>query len=102
MANVEKIIETVLYDKLSRELYEPIKCKQLTAEIVDDVKLKVKSLNLTRYKIVVVAQIGSMDGQCVRIASRCVWADKTDNFASAKFQNNNLFAVATVYGLYHE
>ncbi len=102
VANVEKVIEAVLRERLSNELYEPIRCKLLITEIVDEIKAKVKSLDFSRYKIVVVAQIGSMDRQCLRIASRCVWADKTDNFASASFQNHLLFAVATVYAIYHE
>ena len=99
---IKEIIQDILNEKLSRVTYEPIMCKKLIAEIVEEIKEKVKLLNLSRFKIVTTAQIGSMGGQCVNIASRCVWADKTDNFASASFQSNQLFAVATVYGLYHE
>eukprot|EP00794_Sanderia_malayensis_P007917 gene7917-8772_t len=102
VAKVKQIMEAVLEERLLSELYEPIKCRRFITEIVDDVKARVKSLDFSRYKIVVVANIGSVHGQCVNVASRCVWADKTDNFASVSFHNNSLFAVATVFAIYHE
>ena len=102
VAQVEKVTEHVVKEKLSHELYDPIRSKLLVAEIVNDIRDQVKALEFDRYKIVVFAQIGSVDRQCLKIASRCVWAEKTDNYATVSFQNCHLFAVVTVFGIYHE
>jgi hypothetical protein len=40
-----------------------------------------------RYKFVVQVSITSTTGQGVRVASRCLWDPKKDNFATAVFKN---------------
>ena len=44
-------------------------------------------LDLPRYKIVVQVTIGERKHQAIQVASRCLWDSKTDNYASASFQN---------------
>ena len=102
VTEVEALTMKVLTEKLSRIQYEPTRSNKLICEIANEIRDKLKKMKMRRYKYVVVVQLGSMDGQEVSIASRCVWADKTDNFATASFQNSYLFGVATVYGLYYE
>ena len=46
--------------------------------------------------------IGSVEGQGIRVASRCLWDHETDSYASATFKNATLFAIATVFGIYYE
>ena len=41
-------------------------------------------------------------GQGIFAASRCLWDEKTDNYVSASYYNNSLFAVATVFACYYE
>ena len=55
-----------------------------------------------RYKIVVVVQIGQNTNQGVRVASRCLWDDKRDTFASASFSNKHMWAVGEVYAVLME
>ena len=49
--------------------------------------LYAESLNKTRYKVVVQTTLGQMKDQSVRIASRCLWGEETDNYASASFKS---------------
>lgn len=43
-----------------------------------------------------------LQGQGIFSASRCLWDEKTDNYVSASYYNNSLFAVATVFACYYE
>ena len=76
--------------------------KTLAETIVDQIKMSVKALNIPSYKIVVQAVIGEISGQGVRIASKCLWDDVNDNFASYTYQNNSLFCTGIVFGAYYE
>lgn len=99
---VQEVTQEILDNRLSGMKYEPKMSRKLVCELANEIRMRITSLNLKRYKVVVLVQLGSKNGQHVFMASRCVWADKTDNFASASFQNSHLFGVATVYGLYQE
>jgi len=46
--------------------------------------------------------VGEIANQGVRVASRCVMDQSTDNFASGSYKNASLFGVATVYAFYYE
>ena len=99
---VQEVVQQVLDKKLTGIMYDPTASRELVCDLANEIRDMVKTLNLKRYKVVVYVQLGSKNGQHVLMASRCVWAEKTDNFASASFQNSHLFAIATVYGLYQE
>lgn len=99
---VQEVTNELLRRKLSGETYDAATSRALACNLADEIRERVTRMNFKRYKIVVLVQLGSKNGQHVVMASRCVWAEKTDNFASASFQNSRMFAVATVYGLYQE
>ena len=46
--------------------------------------------------------MGEKQKQSVRIASRCLWDDKRDTWASASFHNKNIFVVGEVYAVLKE
>ena len=100
---VEKVAETVLVDRLKNLKYEPSKCKILSQELAATIMERLKSLHLRRYKLVAVVSIGSLkERPGMQFGSRCLWNQETDSFASIKFTNESLFAVAMIYGLYYE
>ena len=72
------------------------------AGMVEQIKAKVKELNIPRYKIVVQVTLGENKGQGVRVASRCLWDHKTDNYATLTYKNERYFACAVVFGAYTE
>ena len=63
---------------------------------------KVKLLGYDRYKLVIQVTLGQKLGQAMRIVSRCLWDTSSDAFASEYFENETLYCVCQVYGLYFE
>ncbi|KAJ7378833.1 hypothetical protein OS493_020431 [Desmophyllum pertusum] len=101
-AAAKRIAEEVLNKRLADVSYDPKVCRDLTLQISDEVKTQVKLLGFDRYKIVCVTHIGPKMGQAIRIGSMCCWDEKADNFAECSFINHSLFAVALIFGVYHE
>ena len=70
--------------------------------IADDIKIRVKALGFSRFKIVAHVVIGENTGQGLEVASRGVWDTDTDRMIPVTYQKRNLFALATVFGMYFE
>eukprot|EP00698_Gefionella_okellyi_P008785 TRINITY_DN2198_c0_g1_i1.p1 TRINITY_DN2198_c0_g1~~TRINITY_DN2198_c0_g1_i1.p1 ORF type:complete len:164 (+),score=30.61 TRINITY_DN2198_c0_g1_i1:41-493(+) len=92
--NTEKQYE---YDQYSAD-----RGQEMAKEICQEVQEKVKKLGFDRYKFVVQATIGEVKGQAVRVASRCLWDDKNDNFASEEFRTPHMYGIVIVFGMYFE
>ena len=86
-APVKRVIDAVLQERLTGKEYDEADAKEWSIEISEDVKARVKELAYKRYKIIVQVTIGELRDQGVRVASRCLWATPTDNYASSSFQN---------------
>ena len=99
---VQSIIRDVLKKHLLNVDYHSDKCAGLSKLISDEIKQRVKNLNLDRFKIIALVYLGANTSQSLNIGSRCVWNTQFDNFASSTFQGNSLFAVAAVYAVYFE
>ena len=67
--------------------YNHKESEKLAIEISNKVRDNVKDLNIPSYKIVVQTVIGEIGGQGIRIASKSLWDDKNDNWASYTFSN---------------
>ncbi len=99
----EKVAEGVLRERLEHVTYDPVVCKQLSQELAAIIMERVKALHFQRYKMIAVVSIGSLkERPGLQFGSRCLWNQNTDSFASVRFTNRSLFAVAMVYGLYYE
>ncbi len=101
-SKVKCCIEEVVIRNVKDREYEHATAKSLVETIVEQIKISVKGLNIPSYKIVVQAVIGEIGGQGVRIASKCLWDDANDNFASFTYSNNSLFCTGIVFGAYYE
>jgi hypothetical protein len=99
---VQTMLKQVLKDKMEKQKYDPVKGAQIAKQLADDLRERVKMLGYERYKLVVQVTIGQKTGQAMRIVSRCLWDTTTDNFASEYFENESLYCVCQVYGLYYE
>ncbi|EDO46891.1 predicted protein [Nematostella vectensis] len=99
---VSDIINKVLSERLGQVKYSAERSRVLSVPLAEEIKSHVKRLGYQRYKIICVVHIGSLDGQDVRVASRCLWDENQDRAASGSFCNESLFASATVFGVYHE
>ncbi|XP_065644302.1 dynein light chain Tctex-type protein 2B isoform X2 [Hydra vulgaris] len=99
--NVKVIIQEVLSDKLSNKQYCSENNTELTRDISETIKTKLKTLDYDRYKFVVQTVIGEQRGEGVKVAARCLWDSDTDNYAQAVFTNESLFFVSVAYGIYY-
>ena len=100
---VEKLISNVLSTSLEKVMYDPAHCKQLCQELATQMTERLKELHWRRYKYVALVSIGS-HGQkpSMNVGSRCLWNLSTDSYATTRFTNGSIYAVAMVYGLYFE
>ena len=97
---MKEIIGSVLRDKLTGVVYHGDNTSLWCREISDEIKQKLKTLGLERYKFVVQVVIGEQKGEGVRMGCRCFWDPKTDNYAEEGFTNESIFAVAAAFGVY--
>ena len=86
--------------------YSPVYGKEISKGLAEEIKKDIQtSFELKRYKLICVVNIGEMKPSSVgsaRFGSRCLWNTMFDNFASSFYQNSQLFAVATLYAVYHD
>jgi hypothetical protein len=72
-------------------------------KICDEVKAKLKDpqTNLKRFKFIVHCIIGEKKGQGIKFGSKCFWDVNNDAMVSANYENDNLFAILTAFGVYY-
>lgn len=59
-------------------------------------------LSTNRFKLITEVMIGEKKQQGIVTASRFLWDETRDNYASVKYENQSLFAVAVIYALNFE
>jgi hypothetical protein len=101
-AKVRAVISDVCTEKLTGLSYDHTQAQNLALELSNMVKLRCRTLNMPRYKLAVQTVVGELGGQGIRIASKALWNDQMDNWASFTFQSQNLFATVMVFGCYFE
>ncbi|KAK2172633.1 hypothetical protein NP493_944g00009 [Ridgeia piscesae] len=99
---VQKAINSVLKSFLDGEEYDAKRSRQMTQNIADMIRSRVKDMGFPRYKIVTNVVITPGSGQSMQYNSRCLWDVSTDSFASATYKNSSLYAVVTVHAVYFE
>jgi hypothetical protein len=102
VTQVQVIIDEELNKKLTGRMYNSDECKELTQDLSDLIKKRVKELGFRRYKILCCVVIGQNVDQGADGTSRCLWDASVDTVATAKFKNSSLFAFANVFGVYFE
>ena len=114
-SRAEKLMRAVLEEKmkgcdardeqgrLSWE-YEMDECADIATDISQACHDQVKPMmgEAPRYKLIFQAAVGENHGQCVRMASRCLWDKDTDNSATATWTNGKTYTVATCFALFVE
>ena len=97
-SEIERIIKGHLMDKE----YDHVQAKTMAEKLADEIKSTIKQQNIPNYKIVVQTVIGENKGQGVKVASKCLWDDLNDNYASFTYTNTSLFCTGIVFGIYYE
>jgi len=98
----KEIGEQILKEHLANVEFSDDKAAQMSITLCDKIKSQIIEHQFPRYKIMVQVSIGEKKSHSVQVASRCLWDPKTDNYASANFQNETLWAVAIIFGMYTE
>ena len=99
---VRDVLQKVFEESITETAYDPNTCGAKCKLISELVKEKVKNLDLKRYKIVCVVNIGQIFEQSMLVTSRCLWNHKFDNSVSVEFRKGNIVAVGVVFGVYVE
>lgn len=86
-AVAKDIIKEVLEAKLKDKTYNAELTSQWTRDIADEIKMKLKELELPRYKYVVNVAIGEQRGEGIRLGCRCFWDSDVDAYADATYMN---------------
>lgn len=53
-----------------------------------------------RYRYVVQVSVGENNGQGMKVQSRCVWDEDTDDVAFVSFKNDSIFVVVIAFAVY--
>ena len=99
-AKMKECIGEVLTEMLKDHTYKQDEAPELTKQIADCVKNRLKLLELPRYKYMVQVVVGEQRGEGVRMGCRTFWDRDTDAYASETFTNDSIFCVATAYAVY--
>lgn len=96
------MVENIVKRNLEDKEYDHMDAKRQAEQIVNDIRTHVKNLNIPAYKVVVQSVIGQVTGQGLRVASKCLWDNATDNFSNYTYSNRSLFCTVMVFGIYYE
>ena len=99
---IKSIMEELMEASLRDRKYDSLTCASLAQQLSGDIQVEVKNIELERYRLITVVHIGERNRQDIRIVSRAVWDPELDSFVTYKYQNEWLFCIATVYGIYLE
>ena len=102
---IESKIGEILESRLKEIKYSPAHGKEISKRLAEEIKKEIQtSYDLNRYKLICIVNIGEMKFRVgsARFGSRCLWNTMFDNFASSFYQNNQVFAVATLYAVYYD
>ncbi|CAF2978115.1 unnamed protein product, partial [Rotaria sp. Silwood2] len=94
-----KILE-VLVEQMKDQTYNPTTVNELVKSVSRSVHQLMKNFQLPRYKIVIQTVIVQKFDQVLRIGSRCLWDQKTDNMLSVNYETKDMIAVVTIHAIY--
>jgi hypothetical protein len=101
-SRTQRLVKDILFNQLANVKYEPTKCRDLVQILSDEIKHRIKLHIYKRYKIIVHLTIGQNTDECLLIASRALWNTDIDNQCTINFKNESIFAVATIFAVYHD
>lgn len=101
-SKVKAIIQDVMNEKLKGMVFDANKSAEVTEELSQSIRTKVKELKIPRYKVGVQVFYGELKGQGIRVASKCLWDPNFDNWASFTFSNETIHCTGIVFGVYME
>ena len=105
--NVSKVIQEVLESKLTGRRYVASECAATTRELVNILRERVIALDMKKYKFICTCYVTQRLKPAPSVQSGCAWDEgeitiDKDGFAEYIYKNDDLIAVATVYGVHSQ
>ena len=94
------VIKEQLAATLSNQTYQPESASEISRQLAEDIKAKLKQTLPPQYKLVVQVLLGEQRGQGIAMGFRGFWDNETDNVARETFTNDSIFAVGIAYAMY--
>ncbi|GKT36755.1 Dynein light chain Tctex-1 like protein [Aduncisulcus paluster] len=95
-----KVMKDVLKSRLEDADYEAEIISQLTKEISDEIRTKVRDLGFPQYKLAIQVIITEQKTQGMKVDAQAFWDTRTDNFATYTFKNEHIIATAVCFAAY--
>lgn len=100
---IQTEIKELLTEALSDYEFDVVTFTSKTEELVKILRENIKNvINMPRYKFVVQVVMGKLEGQGVKVTSKCLWNTNSDNFATYTYKSEEFYCTAMVFGLYNE
>ena len=99
---VEEIIRDIVEQSLSDQSYDVVDTPELSVSLSKRIHDTMKVQGFDRYKLICHVVLGELKSQGLTSCSRALWNDTYDNYACCHYQNDHLFAIATVHAVYYE
>ncbi|KAI8056094.1 Tctex-1 family-domain-containing protein [Syncephalis plumigaleata] len=99
-AVVTTLLQQTLKEKLENYSYDAETAPEISKNISETIKDKLKELDLPRYKYIGNVILGENSGTGARMDCRCFWDADTDKIVKEMFTNDSLFCAVTVFGAY--
>ena len=99
-----RVMEDLLRRHIGSDDYDAFRCRNLSKSLASIIVQLMKDQGFSRrYKYVCYVTIGQKKpSQAMRVCSKCLWDAKNDNYASASYDKDGLFAVAILFAAYRE
>ena len=94
------VIKEQLAATLANQTYQPESASEISRQLAEDIKAKLKQTLPPQYKLVVQVLLGEQRGQGIAMGFRGFWDNETDNVARETFTNDSIFAVGIAYAMY--
>ena len=101
-SRIKRVVKNTLEEELGQFKYESERASRMCTSLADQIRERVKDLDIPRYKFVCSVFIAENKEQGVQSVSRCLWNHSTDSYVTVNYSNTSLYATAMVHGVYFE
>ncbi|KAJ8403166.1 hypothetical protein AAFF_G00353830 [Aldrovandia affinis] len=99
---VIRLLQGFLSSRLEGLSYEASHSNQLVQGLSEDLKRLVMAVCPSRYKLICILTLGQAEWEGAILASRCLWDQHSDTFASHAYKSPHIFCTAMVFAVYCE
>ncbi|XP_031635733.1 dynein light chain Tctex-type-like [Contarinia nasturtii] len=100
IASIREIINEILLQTLDGKEYTCSEVGAWCRQIVDGINMRIKSLEIPRYKHIVQTMLAEQTGAGSRYIARCHWDASCDSKVSEQYKSETIICIVTVFGVY--